>query len=51
MEHSLFRYKFEQSAELRSDETKKRNKPQGIVKMFWRIISEPSFCKLNEIIA
>lgn len=54
MEHGLFRYKSEQSAELPS-KTKKRNKSQRIVKMFWRIIisltSEPIFCKLNEIIA
>lgn len=54
MEHSLFRYKLERSAELQSDETKERNKRQRIVKMFWRfiisLIPEPGLCKLNEIL-
>lgn len=54
MECSLFGYKFEQSVELQSDETKKINESQRIIKMFWRIIiffiSEPSIYKVNEMI-
>lgn len=54
MECSLLGYKFEQSVELQSDETKKINESQRIIKMFWKIviffISEPSIYKVNEMI-